>query len=346
MSLLSRAIFRPASLLRASYTGAALARSLAIYRGRAVTRVVRPAAARGEPACAAQKLHQVFKGIHMAHSVAAPSRSVTIQNREVKPLYADACGNTFLIYDLTKMNLTSAEWESTRQKIWDVVAHKIVDDALVLRRTSASKECLEVKMHVLEPDRTEADFCGNGARATGTYLAQAYGKEFSNFALSSRRGLHPVLNREKVSFINMGKPAVDGDLMKFKHNDKEYTFTFVDAVEPHLITKDFFDQKLLTEVGDAINKEWRVRFPHGVNVNCLRVVENNAIDALTYERGLYHITKACGTGSTACIAAAKHHSWLGEHQTYRVNVLGGVLQLLSDTNKDLWLGGSVILKTL
>ncbi len=270
------------------------------------------------------------------------TNAITVQGALLKPIHANANGNTFLIYDLTQMDV-SAIWEEIRKKIWTIVKDKIVDDALVLRKVSSSKDSLEVKMHVLEPDGTEADFCGNGARATATYLTTKYGSSFSEFSLISRRGKHPVLKKDNSCFINMGKPAVNKSFLMFSHQGKEYQFVFVDAVEPHLVTSDLYDETLLKELGDAINTKWKDRYPQGVNVNCVRPDGGNKLSVLTYERGLYCITKACGTGSTACCVAAIHQGWITSYPSYQVQVLGGLLQLHCDAENDFWLGGSVIL---
>lgn len=306
--------------------------SALFYRGRAIT----VGAQHALPAA------RIFHSSHPKYQAMKDNKAITVQGRTISPTYADATGNTFQLYDFVQRE-PGAAWEAARQAIWKQVADKHVDDGLALRRVTANPQKLDVKMHVLEPDGTEADFCGNGARATATYLTKTYGGAFSQFALHSRRGEHPIRQKDGVCYVNMGEPLIDSKTYPFVYQGKTYQFAFVDAVEPHLVTKDLFDQTLLTQVGAAINKEWKERFPNGVNVNCLRVVAPNKIDVLTYERGLYQITKACGTGSTACVAAAIQQGLLKTSPEYFVGVLGGTLRFIPE-GKTFWFGGDVLLK--
>lgn len=245
---------------------------------------------------------------------------------QIAPLFANACGNTFFIFDCLDRKFTDQEWEEFRQRIWDSFNAE-VDDILVLRKAG-----VHIKMHVLEPDGTEADFCGNGARAVGFYLRRRYGGQ--EFLLTSRSGLHAFLYEEELCFVEMGKPLAHG-----KWTLGSYTFQLVDCVEPHLVTADFFDGDLLTELGRRINREWREDFPQGINVNCFRYHEEQ-LEVLTFERGIYAITKACGTGSSACVFIAFDPP--GE---ITIKVLGGFLRTRR-IHDAIWLGGPVLLQSI
>src|SRR5579883_3387507 len=83
----------------------------------------------------------------------------------IVPIFADACGNTFIILDCLTHVFHLQEWERLKQEIERLLRQMNVDDALVLRKIEESGRMIKVKMHVFEPDGSEADFCGNGARA-------------------------------------------------------------------------------------------------------------------------------------------------------------------------------------
>lgn len=261
--------------------------------------------------------------------------SVNCAGKKIEPHFADACGNTFLIYDFIEND--PVDWEKTKNEIWNLIQSKFVDDALALRKVSQSPDKLVVKMHVLEPDRTEADFCGNGARSIGVYLTSKYGDQFSSYSIASRRGEHVINNKEGTCFINMGQPIIES-ILPYEH--RRITFTLVDAVERHLVTNEFFDQNVLTDIGNEINAKWKERFPQGINVNCIKIDKKGDLNVMTYERGVYKITQACGTGTTASCAAAIFHKWIPVKPAYTISVLGGKLELLLIDN-NFWLGGSV-----
>ncbi len=260
---------------------------------------------------------------------------------QIEYVFADACGNTFLIFDCLPNMLTDQEWVDLKEKIWTTLGQAHVDDALVLRKLEEKGHTIKLKMHVLEPDRTEADFCGNGARAVGLYLCNKYGTGL-RFFLMSLRGIHGFRYDNNECLVEMGKPRLSSEKLIFNFHQKDYSFRFVDCVEPHLVTDDFFDREVLLEIGRQINHKWKKRFPRGVNVNCLRYLDSQLLEVLTYERGVYSITKACGTGSLACTKVAIDQRHIIPNVNVTIKVLGGELYIYQ-LNDGFWLGGSVIL---
>ncbi len=279
-------------------------------------------------------------------TIKQPCPIIHCNGREVRPKFSNACGNTFLVYDLLPLQNTY-DWEAVKKSIWNImkdirVNGAPVDDALVLRKICSDADTLDVKMHVLEPDSTEADFCGNGARAVGTFLFEAYGKQYPRLRLGSRMGMHELTNKDGICFVNMGKPVIINPQRDFFHQGIKVTMTYVDAVEPHLVTRSFFDPRFLEQIGVAINATWKSEFPAGVNVNCVKLTpEKNELEVMTYERGVYRITQACGTGSTACCAALIHHQWRPTQPRYTVKLLGGTLNIHYQDSNEFLIGGDV-----
>lgn len=265
---------------------------------------------------------------------------LSFDERRIEGVYADACGNTFVIFDCLSYPFTSEEWESVKEKVWEILQKTKVDDALVLRNVNQDGDRVRLKMHVLEPDRTEADFCGNGARAVGFYLHHKYGAIHKDFVLVSRQGEHGFKYDSDFGSVEMGTPILFSEAFIFRFEQKNYKFRFVDCVEPHLVSSDFFDAKLLSQMGEQINSQRKDLFPRGVNVNCYRYLHSNRIEVLTYERGVYAITKACGTGSLACTKAALDKKLIVSDSTVTIQVLGGELKI-DQCNHVFWLGGPV-----
>lgn len=273
-------------------------------------------------------------------SISFANTSNPLQQVTVTPLYADVRKNTFLIYDLIGQDINTHSLKTIKNAIWNILENKIVDDGLLLQQIDATNGCLKVIMHVLEPDRTVADFCGNGANAVASYLLQKYGRQFSKIVLVSRRGEHSIFQDKKgTCFINMGKPIVELTPQIFHHEGKDYRFTLVDAVERHLVTDNFYDYHLLQSIGEAINKTWKNQFPQGINVNCIRLGEKTDLEVMTYERGVYTITQACGTGSTGACSMAIQQNLIPSRASYQIGVLGGEIELFFENKNGFWLGG-------
>jgi diaminopimelate epimerase len=276
--------------------------------------------------------------------IESENRNLQLQDGKTvleSPVHADACGNTFIIYDCLHYSHTSKEWEELKEILWDHFPETGVDNVLVLRKIEENEETIRIKMHVLDPYRTEADFCGNGARAVGAFLYRKYPSMGKKISLVSRLGEHHFLYIDEECFIEMGRPRVDENALEFKFGQEKYYFTFVDSIEPHLVTSDFFDPDLLTTLGYEINLKCRKRFPEGVNINCYRNAGPNALEVLTFERGLYRMTAACGTGSAACAQhALKKQKMISFQSNVTIYVLGGQLKILP-IHGVFWLGGPV-----
>ncbi len=265
--------------------------------------------------------------------------SLLLSNYEIHYIFADACGNKFLVFDCLSHSFDLEEWKAIRQAIWEFLPTIDVDDALVLRKIEEDDQSIKIKMHVLEPDGTEADFCGNGARAAGVFLYENYATE-KNFFLVSRQGNHGFIYQQDECFFEMGKPILHAEDFIFHFQNESYNLKFVDCIEPHLVTTDFFDADLLTALGHEINRRWKRKFPKGVNVNCLQHVNAETLKVLTFERGVYKVTGSCGTGSLSCTTVAIAKEYVSSESKITIRVLGGELKIFR-LNHTFWLGGPV-----
>ncbi len=64
--------------------------------------------------------------------------------------------------------------------------------------------------------------------------------------------------------------------------------------------------QLIHLIGMAINQDYRYLFPHGLNVNFVRVpIGGERIEYRCFERGINRETWACGTGALACVHVAR-----------------------------------------
>ena len=262
---------------------------------------------------------------------------------KIASVFADVCGNTFLIFNCLEKKFNDQEWEDLKERIWTILEEVPVDDALLLRKVKEEKQTVKLRMHVLEPDRTEADFCGNGARTVGRYLSWKYKTTLQRFFLVSCRGVHGFKEGNKGCAIELGEALLSSEKLVFNFCQTDYTFQFVDCVEPHLVTTDFFDKEVLLKVGAYINLRYKKKYPKGINVNCFRCVDKQVLEVLTYERGIYTVTKACGTGSLACMRVAIDQEYVTSNLTMIIRVLGGEIKI-DQINNVFWLESLVVLK--
>ncbi len=158
----------------------------------------------------------------------------------------------------------------------------------------------DFKMRVFNPDGSEAEMCGNGARCVALYAKE-------------NKIIDGDMRIDTLSGIIEAK--VSGDKVKIKMQDpkeikldfdlpvegKDYRMSFVNTGVPHAVLfvqeLESFDVKRL---GRAIRYHENFA-PRGTNVDFVEVEKGNSIKLRTYERGVEDETLACGTG---CVASA------------------------------------------
>ncbi|NKE60617.1 diaminopimelate epimerase [Lentzea sp. PSKA42] len=168
-------------------------------------------------------------------------------------------------------------------------------------------------------DGSIAEMCGNGLRVFARYLVDAGHQPQGEFVVGTRAGDKTVTTHPDGSVTNdMGPARVTGTSIAAVDGQGIGGFA-VDVGNPHLacvtdVPVDGFD---LT-VPPGFDP---VMFPHGVNVELINTIGDNALRMRVYERGVGE-TRSCGTGTVASVA-----SWLaGQGRTTgsaTVDVLGG-----------------------
>ncbi len=168
-------------------------------------------------------------------------------------------------------------------------------------------------------DGSIAEMCGNGLRVFARYLVDAGHQPQGSFVVGTRAGDKTVTTHPDGSVTNdMGPARVTGTSIAAVDGQGIGGFA-VDVGNPHLacvtdVPVEGFD---LT-VPPGFDP---VMFPHGVNVELINTIGDNALRMRVYERGVGE-TRSCGTGTVASVA-----SWLaGQGRTTgsaTVDVLGG-----------------------
>lgn len=211
---------------------------------------------------------------------------------KIKFTKAVATGNDFVIVDnragaIKKLPALAKELCNRKYGIG-------ADGLLVVEKSKKS----DFKMRIFNPDGSEAEMCGNGARACAqfAYDNRIAGGAMSFTTLAGR--IDARVLKDGVSLKMMSPKNIRKDI-PIACKGKKYEFQSVDTGVPHAIV--FFGKLDDIDV-DAFGcfiRHHKVFQPRGTNVNFVRVIDKHTIEVRTYERGVEGETLACGTGSTA-----------------------------------------------
>lgn len=179
-------------------------------------------------------------------------------------------------------------------------------DGVLLVEPSIKKH---FRMRYFNPDGSEADMCGNGARCIARF-ANAIGAapkamDFENLAGDFTAeilidGRVVVQMTEPQAMRLNWKVAVDG---------KDMEGHFLNTGVPHFaVIVDDVAKVDVFGLGRKLRRH-EAFAPKGTNVNFVQVTGPSSIAVRTYERGVEDETLACGTG---CVAAAVLMARLGK----------------------------------
>jgi diaminopimelate epimerase len=201
-------------------------------------------------------------------------------------------GNDFIIIDNRSQvvkDASAASLNLCREKF------SIGADGLLLLEKSNKAD---FKMRVINPDGSEVDMCGNGARciAQYAYINKIAGKNMSFEALAG------IIKAEITKIgvkLNLTSPYSLKINFALDINSKKYKIDYINTGVPHVIieVKDL-------ENTDVYNLGKNIRYhkefqPEGTNANFITVTGEHSLKIRTYERGVEDETLACGTGAAA-----------------------------------------------
>lgn len=217
--------------------------------------------------------------------------------KNIEFVKAQASGNDFIVIDRFRTQRTE-----DREQIGKLARQlcerrlSIGADGLLLLEPSNRAD---FKMRVFNPDGTEVEMCGNGARCIALYAANN-GISSSKMVIETQAGnLQAEVKQDSVKL----KMSDAKDLrMEFKLevDGQIYNANYINTGVPHVVC---FVQGLgnfsVQQIGRAIRYHPEFQ-PKGTNADFVEVVKEDHIKVRTYERGVEQETLACGTG---CVAA-------------------------------------------
>lgn len=213
---------------------------------------------------------------------------------------AHACGNDFLVIE-----------EASAQR-----RHREMAIRLCHRHTGVGADGIEFLdrrpgghfLRLFNADGSEAELSGNGTRCVAAWLASSEGVEQVSFGTHGGVRTCRVLGRDGTTFqieSGMGVPRVMPRTIVLPEIG-EVAGTMVNVGNPHFVL--FVDSADFSafghpwqELGSRISTS--PLFPHGTNVEFVRVLAQSEIEFRIFERGCGPTTSS-GTGTCASSAAA------------------------------------------
>lgn len=238
----------------------------------------------------------------------------------MRALHMSGAGNDFAVVDIRGV---SVDMEGLSK---DLCARLKTDGFLAID----DSQIADFKLHFYNSDGSRGEMCGNGARCVCKY-AYDHGIAGSSMTVETDAGLVYGWRLDDDRYkIKLNDPGV-ADLQRLPNTAY---IELGDPGIPHSITECpnlNWENKngLLPTILPIRNAP---QFPKGVNVNLYRMIDENTVMLLTYERGVEDFTLACGTGSASVAAVL----WLqGKLPGNHLTVLnpGGTLEVTIEGQK-------------
>ncbi len=238
----------------------------------------------------------------------------------------NGCGNDFIIIDNRTRHLQESDLTDFAKAICTQNFAIGADGLLLLTESKGN----DFKMRLFNPDGSEGEMCGNGARCIA-WFAFAKGVAGKTMTFDTKAGeINAYIiesNQVRLTLPEMIKSQeIHTGNISGQDGSYNYQYSSLFLGVPHCII--FLPEKISTEQLFNIGREIRFNhkhFPNGTNVNFVEIAGNNTISVRTYERGVEKVTLACGTGSASSIVVAASKQLVTSPAT--VQTLGGNLTI-------------------
>jgi diaminopimelate epimerase len=251
-----------------------------------------------------------------------------------------ALGNDYLILEAEQL-----PWELTpaRVRLLCDPHFGAGSDGVLLLSRSPDPEFV-ARLRIFNPDGSEAELSGNGAREAILYLRRRGWTDADTFAVETAAGpVVPTIASERTCSVEMGRAATASKDFPGGPPDgrgtlsaagREWSFQHVSIGNPQcaIVVGDELEELDLASVGPPI--EGHHLFPNRTNVSFLRI-DGSRVRARIFERGVGE-TLASGTGASGAAVAAV---LTGSASPIVVELDGGELEVEVSEDLDIRLSG-------
>jgi diaminopimelate epimerase len=267
-------------------------------------------------------------------------------NRFVK---SHGLGNEYIIFD--SENISFQMNEKNINKLCNV--HFGIGSDGILLKIPSNKADFGLKIY--NPDGSEAEKSGNGLRIFSKFLYDDKWSINNSFTIETKGGIvHASVvesknNRARIIKIDMGTAIFESKFVPVLNNkpecidesltieDTTFSINCVSVGNPHcVILRDALDIDQIKKYGPQI--ENNKMFPHRINVQFVKVLNNKEVEILIWERGAGF---TLASGSSSCAVAAVLYKKGLIQSTVSIKMLGGVLTISIDKSWNLQMTGEV-----
>jgi diaminopimelate epimerase len=258
-------------------------------------------------------------------------------------------GNEYIIFDSEHISFKVNE--SNIKKICDV--HFGIGSDGILLKVPSSKADFGLK--IFNPDGSEAEKSGNGLRIFSKFLYDYQWSNSKNFSVETKGGIvHASIieyekKRAKIIKVDMGKAIFESALIPVKCNRPEcmdeilklkdiaFSINCVSVGNPHcVILRNTLNIDEIKKYGPQI--ENNKLFPHRINVQFAKVLNEKEVEILIWERGAGF---TLASGSSSCAVASVLYKKGLIQQTVKIKMLGGILTISIDKSWNITMTGEV-----
>src|ERR1700754_3594344 len=243
-----------------------------------------------------------------------------------------ALGNDYIIVE--RDALPWALTEARVRRICDY--HFGIGGDGILELSPPDEPGFVARLRIFNPDGSEAELSGNGAREAVMYLFHRGWTDQREFSIQTRAGeIRPTIHDDRTCTLAMGRARLasadypggapdgcgqittpDGHVWNFQHLQVGNPQAAIAVADP-----DELEELVLQQVGPGI--ETHAAFPNRTNVSFFRPLAPDRNRARIFERGVGE-TSASGTGASG---AAIAHVLAGGESPVTVVLDGGELEV-------------------
>jgi diaminopimelate epimerase len=222
----------------------------------------------------------------------------------------NALGNDYAIFEAEAL-----PWELTPERVRTICApYSGLGADGVLLLTRSDEQGVVADLRIFNPDGSEAELSGNGAREAAMYLRRAGWTGEDEFAIRTKAGLiRPAITGPRTCSLEMGRASTssadfpggpEDGRAELKAGDRSWPFQHVSIGNPQcaiaIADLDQLEGLDLGSIGPGI--EANALFPNRTNAS-FYVADGSRVRARIFERGVGE-TLSSGTGASGAAVAA------------------------------------------
>jgi diaminopimelate epimerase len=222
-----------------------------------------------------------------------------------------ALGNDYLIVESRALPL-----ELTPARVRAIcAAHTGVFGDGILLLSAPDQPGVVARLRIFNPDGSEAELSGNGAREAALYLRRRGWATTDTFSIQTAAGeIRPTITSATTATLDIGRARTQSDDYpsgpadgsgRLSAGGRAWSFQHIQVGNPQCAIRVSGESELahldLPAIGPDI--EHHALFPHRTNVSWYTPLAGGRIRARIFERGVGE-TSASGTGATGAAVAA------------------------------------------